>query len=124
MVRVAPVAVLVLAAGGVASALGERRRFDGIGVFLAAAVVALLLALFFRTRVELDADGIRVVRPWTSRFLRRDEIAGVSWEHGSAVVLRLRTGAQVSLPSVAGRDTELSGAIHAWLQRTETDSPQ
>jgi hypothetical protein len=73
MVRVAPVAVLILQAVGIGVALGEGWGFEDLGPFMAAAAVALLLALFFRTRVELGADGIRVVRPWTSRFLHRDE---------------------------------------------------
>ena len=115
IVRLAPVLFLIIMAAGLAETLIQGGGYDDSTIFIGAASIALALALFFRTRVELGAHEITVVRPWTSRRIQRDEIAAVNWERGSDVVLSLRAGGHVSLPSITGRDAEMSAAIHAWL---------
>lgn len=115
IVRLAPVLFLILMAGGLAVTVIQGGGYDDSTIFIGAASVALALALLLRTRVELGANEITVVRPWTSRRIQRDEIAAVNWERGSGVVLSLRSGEDVSLPSIAGRDAEMTAAVHAWL---------
>jgi hypothetical protein len=116
IIRFAPIVMLLIMVGGFGLTFTE----GGGAVFLVAAAVALAMALVLRRRVELDADEIAIVELLSSRRIQRHEIAAVSWEHGSKVVLQLRTGGHVSLPSLSGHESDMSSAIHSWLREGHT----
>jgi hypothetical protein len=107
----------ILTAGGfllVTARYGLTYGTAGVGL------VALFLAAGFAdaltTRIELGSDALLMVTNFRKRLVPRDDIAFVTWEGGSGVALKLRSGDQIKLPDV-GNSQSRTNSIRSWTTR-------
>lgn len=70
------------------------------------------------TRVELRSDELRIIRPWTWRSLRRDDVRSVACKRGCPATIEIEDGRWVELPGVERTSRSLAGAVRSWLRRT------
>jgi hypothetical protein len=97
-------------------------RFGKIAVAVYLVCGAFTLALVFRRRIVLSADGLSMVSDFRVRTIPRSEIENVTWEKGAGAHLKLRDGKCVRLPEVGLNAQALTNSIRAWLKRTESNS--
>jgi hypothetical protein len=113
--------VVVLAFTAIAFAVGMSWWYRaGFVAFSGLFVVAFVeLAV---EHVTLDGDEIRFVRGFKRRAMRRREIAGVTWEKGAGVSIRLHEGGWQRLPPVGGTSQGVTNSIRAWLAREQEEA--
>src|SRR5262249_27856426 len=86
-----------------ASAVGYPLRQRLIFLAIATGPATLLLIMALRTRTVLDTDGVRLCRPFSSRFVAWDAIEAVAvrpigWTRTPMIALRV-AGEDIAVPA-------------------------
>jgi hypothetical protein len=86
--------------------------------WLASSLCVIAVAALVESLVSFIHCGpavLTVRRLLTTKSYRREDVAGVSWEKGSSVTLRLADGSWAALPSLGHSNPSVAGAVRAWL---------
>lgn len=83
---------------------------------LCTAMGALALVELRLRRVVLHDDDVEIRTSFRQKRVARSRIAGVTWEKGSGVALKLVDGSWLPLPEVGRGSQSLANSIRAWLK--------
>jgi hypothetical protein len=105
-------------AGLASSYAAEPGKRNPLVLYAFAGLVLLCsvaLVQVFRGRIELRAEEIRVVELVGHKSYARPQIVAAQWEKGCPVSLKLRDGSWARLPDTGHANSQVAGAIRAWL---------
>jgi hypothetical protein len=105
----------------VALGVAISRHGGSIAIAVCSVLTLAALAAFahaLTTRIALKAHGLEVVANFRRRFLPREIVETVTWEHGGGVSVKLVDGTWLKLPETGHNSHVRAESIRVWLKQT------